>query len=430
MKARVLTIVLCGVILLAGSATQGQREPKGEPGMFPGAAIPGGFPGQAPGMFIPGGAPPAMMGGMGGMGGAAMRIPVQMQALLAINNSPAVFELNGDLVEALVNSPFVLNQDVWAGGVERIDAQIMVSQKDNQSLLKLQIYYSAESAFAENAKQYVAEIAKLLERTLAKEYDRRIDRLDQARGFAEEQREKATEELTILQNHERELREAAGQSDLSREFILNKTRDLEQDREEMRMGLASSNARRVAIQDQIAKIGEESLKRVSADPIAEELEEIVKICERRVITVSKLMEEGRASGSESDDAREKLAKARIELITRREAVKSSVGGEEMAKWNNELIALAITAADDESNLGFVERQLHDIKEKGLWELADRYEVEVAVKMPAVRERLMRATERAEELKRKIEEKPIYPLRVVLLGAEEEPEEGSSEPDGG
>jgi hypothetical protein len=107
-----------------------------------------------------------------------------------------------------------------------------------------------------------------------------------------------------------------------------------------------------------------------------------------------------------------------------------VGGEEMAKWNNELIALAITAADDESNLGFVERQLHDIKEKGLWELADRYEVEVAVKMPAVRERLMRATERAEELKRKIEEKPIYPLRVVLLGAEEEPEEGSSEPDGG
>ena len=427
MKARVLTIVLCGVILLAGSATQGQREPKGEPGAPPGAT-PGGFPGQAPGMFMPGmGAPPGGM--MGGMGGAAMRIPVQMQALLAINSSPAVFELDNHFVQVLVNSPFVLSEQIRNRGVEGITVDRMSStRQDNQSLFELQIYYSAESAFAQKAEPCVAEIAKLLERALAKEYDRQIDQLKQARGFAEDQRERATEELTLLQGRERELRQAAGQSDLSREFILDKTRDLEHRKENLRMGFASLEARRGAIQDQIAKIGEESQKRVSADPVADELQEIVKICENRVKTVSKLMEEGRASGSESDDAREKLAKARIELMTRREAVGSSVGGEQMARWNNELVNMAVEVAGTESELSLVEKQLHDIKEKGLLELADRYEVEVAVKMPAVRERLMRATERAEELKRQIE--TICPLRVVLLGAEEEPEEGSSEPDGG
>ncbi|MBL7152573.1 MAG: hypothetical protein ISS79_02560 [Phycisphaerae bacterium] len=145
--------------------------------------------------------------------------------------------------------------------------------------------------------------------------------------------------------------------DIPPETFLYEKQELQRVKRMLEMDVARFKARRTAIEQAVAKISVDVAQKLDADPVTAELEKILKINATLLAATKKRYESGTISGAEIQQVEEKLARARIELARRREELSKAAGGAELAKFNSELISLAIDLAEKTAELQVLNTQL-------------------------------------------------------------------------
>jgi hypothetical protein len=134
-------------------------------------------------------------------------------------------------------------------------------------------------------------------------------------------------------------------------------RNLARDVQRLEMNLATGQARRRAIEQQIAEVRNQAAERLAEDVVTKELEKLIEMNDYSLSLLQKQVEAGRASESELAQARESLTKARIDLAMRREEISKSVGGNRLSQLNLELSQMAIDVAERRAELEIMGQQL-------------------------------------------------------------------------
>jgi len=285
-----------------------------------------------------------------------------------------------------------------------------VSQETLLGVVQLQIFDSDSPARAE---ELLASICARLEKALVEANNKRSNKLQEQAEFAEKQYRQANKKVMVWQSRQRRFTAEAGVSDLSRGKILDEIRGLEKEKRELEMDMAGLQARREALEKQIGRRGDEASKKLKDDPVARELEEIVKVREIEFRRVGKLVAKGVTSERERNDAREKLARAKAELALRREALTKRADGDVLGKFNTELAELSIELAEQQGRLKMVNEHLARIRDKKLLALADEFEREVMLKLPLAMEDAERAFQWHSELRR--QKDAVRPPTVTVIG---------------
>ncbi|MBN1846889.1 MAG: hypothetical protein JW810_14480 [Sedimentisphaerales bacterium] len=228
-------------------------------------------------------------------------------------------------------------------------------------------------------------VADRLRAVLRTEYEKQLDQYRQKLELAEKELVPLREQMRELTDAERALFVKTGIADLRREKVLEKIQFLEDRRQDLEMQQVESRALVGALEDQLAKMAEQAKEKLAQDPIAKELEGILEIRRHEFELVQKMQEQGQASREDVLKAQEGLARARIELVQRREAVAETIGGvAAIQKWNEELASVAMKNAEAEAGLKYVNGQLQQYRDKKILEEADMYELYIGLKMETVR----------------------------------------------
>jgi hypothetical protein len=230
---------------------------------------------------------------------------------------------------------------------------------------------------------------------------------------AAQELETAREAFLALQQLQREILDSAGLAHLSREHVLERIRSLDECRLTLEMELAGVQARRQALQEQIARIGQDAEKAVD-DEIASELERVVALRGKELERVRALAERGQASDMEVGRYEEEWATAKVQLLTHREEARHRHGGDLLHRFNEELATLSIEAADMEARMSVLNQQCTEIKAANLLGLADRYEREVKLNWEPAFHAVEEARARLREASRALADFREPKVTVTLL----------------
>jgi len=129
------------------------------------------------------------------------------------------------------------------------------------------------------------------------------------------------------------------------------------DKQKMEMDLSATDARFMAINKHIAQLGVEAGEEVANDRVLAELEEMVRMNQDRVVAMERLVQNGTASTAELIDMKEKLARARVELVKHKNQLSLSAGGSRIADYNNELASMSIDMAEKKAYMQTIDKRL-------------------------------------------------------------------------
>lgn len=129
----------------------------------------------------------------------------------------------------------------------------------------------------------------------------------------------------------------------------------------LELDLAGLEARRRAIQKQIARTKDEAGRKLKDDTVTRELEKLVQMHIDTVSMLKKQAGDDWVSLTELAQANENLTRAKIELARRREELGKSAGGARLEGYNDELSQMAIDMAEKEARLDLLQRQLEDVR---------------------------------------------------------------------
>lgn len=174
--------------------------------------------------------------------------------------------------------------------------------------------------------------------------------------LTERMTDRAKERQTALANQfedaDRRLNKLAGPGD-------NELRSLPRQIDKLSDECVSTDARVMALEEQILRMQQEAAAKIDRDPMVQELGEIVKIQEKALDT---------ATPANMADARVKLAEARIALAQRKETI-ASAGGQ-LAKFSSTLADLSVERAVLDKELQAAEVKLK-IRREELSKLRDQ-----------------------------------------------------------
>jgi hypothetical protein len=158
----------------------------------------------------------------------------------------------------------------------------------------------------------------------------------------------------------RKVREAAQLLDASPEAVRAAASRLDQERQKLTLELAGQNARQRALEERVAKLSDVAAARADKDPIAAELEKIVKLREAEAASLLQLFKSGGVNESQVRSAEGQVNEARARLLERREAAAKAAGTELLGELNKELITLSITIVESEARLELVSKRLEGL----------------------------------------------------------------------
>ncbi|MHC4680623.1 MAG: hypothetical protein ACYTEK_18205 [Planctomycetota bacterium] len=142
------------------------------------------------------------------------------------------------------------------------------------------------------------------------------------------------------------------------EMIVSEKRDLLREKQNIEMDVARLRARQSAIETQIVRTEKQIAAKLEADPVTAELQQIVEIHGKQLAaTEGKLAPTHPARDTEFVDIKEKLTRAKIELAQRQEQLSNAVGGDQIAKYNDELADMTIELAEKTAALQLLDKQL-------------------------------------------------------------------------
>ena len=176
---------------------------------------------------------------------------------------------------------------------------------------------------------------------------------------------------------------------LSSEQLAAKRYELHNILRSSEMGLASLQARRRAIEQQIIELRKRIDDRIAGDRSLGYLQRLVKIRTETEGNVKAMYQAGPAADQAAEEALERLVQMEIELARQRDAVTQAAGGELLAMFLSELSQIPVRQAEMEAQLGMARDQLRN---------AETALAQAVTSMPQMIERdlAMRSLREAEE----------------------------------
>lgn len=357
--------------------------------------------------------------------------------LVRITSDPEILDADEDVLAALANSSFIKTDAGLA------DCRVFVSQARPDSrrgrpvrarardiqLFKISIVPQDEGGELppEHGREYLGAICDRLQQALAQDYAQAIEHsrseLQSRLADIGQRREESSNRLEGLRSEQRELIERAG-GDPSRESIVERMRDLDHQRQQMEMELHSSQARRNAIEQQIANLAAQWSPALDDSTALARLREHVASEQEDLVILEAQAEEEQRKGSsalaaverEQTRLRIRLEFAKAKLAEQEAQLRMRGGGEMLPELNQQLVHLSIETAELQARLEFVREQLQQIEAKDLLALADRYaQMELEAHLAA--EAFERASRQADELKTALDNLRDTPPVVTIVGAE-------------
>jgi hypothetical protein len=207
------------------------------------------------------------------------------------------------------------------------------------------------------ADEFLTKVMESVEEQLQYQYveDTGLMRLDDVVQSTKQSLEKIRAQTKDI---EQQIREATGRADASVEAIRGSVPKLDDERQSLKLKVIGAQARQQALAGAIDRLAKAAGERAKDDPVAAELEKVVKGREMAVERLRKMQAAGHAGVSEAEEAETAVAEAKARMLERREVVKQQNGGELLAGLNRELATLSIDIAEAEATLAATEKVLH------------------------------------------------------------------------
>ena len=141
------------------------------------------------------------------------------------------------------------------------------------------------------------------------------------------------------------------------DMLMSEKYDLLREKQNLEREIARLKARPPVIEEQIVRTQHEIQEKIKDDPVSNELKHILELQHRQLEAVKRLVNDGRSSSVELTNAEEKIVRTRIEIAQRRELLSKSAGGDQLAKFSNELSTLTVDLAEKQAMLKVIDDQL-------------------------------------------------------------------------
>lgn len=141
--------------------------------------------------------------------------------------------------------------------------------------------------------------------------------------------------------------------------LIARRRDLSNQIRNVEMQMAGMEARRQAIEEQIARTRDQADRKLAQDTVTQELQRLVQMNGERLSLLRKQIDAGRLPESELAQAEENLARARIELARRQEELTRVAGGSRLEEFTSDLSRMAIQTAEQRARLEVYRSQLDE-----------------------------------------------------------------------
>lgn len=276
----------------------------------------------------------------------------------------------------------------------------------------LKVRVAGDGATAEQADRIVAETVKRLTTVLQQLGKEQMRRIDLQRAYAQKELDKAEKALSAIHVKLRALSEKAGSRDLSRDVIQSELREFQARSRALEMELEAGRARRRAIQEEIARIGQRGSQDKQSLIIEHEMQTIIGLREKQLQSVMSMAERSLASEHDVNQAREELALARVQLAQDRREAARSFGGDLLASLNGELSTLSIDAVEMETHLLLLKKQAAEFQAADLLQLADEHERLMTVSLPLATSALERAMLRRDELSERLHGDQLPSISII------------------
>lgn len=361
-------------------------------------------------------------------GGFSPVSTIEATCVLTITSGSTEALLNYDMLDGLLRSNGVLREAAREVGIpeERLDhpdftcdtgLEVTVTsggpgERGLSGVLYVRIDRDQPGAGA-LAERLMRAMCKRLTDVLGENGKAERTLLEARLAAAEKAAADAQRRLAAIHEMQQQVCDAAGQTQFSRPAVLEARYAAETQLRELDTKLVGLRARQKALAEQVARIGQEAEKATTSDAVAAELEKVVKFHEAELERARTRFKAAVCSEQDVDAAEVRLAEARAELARQRQVASANAGGNLLAEINKEVLTLAVDIAETEARREFVSKQLTQTYDKKLLELADRYEREVEIPLPAARTAVERATRDLEDIRARVQE--FRPPTVTILG---------------
>jgi hypothetical protein len=203
------------------------------------------------------------------------------------------------------------------------------------------------------AEELMKALVENLRKTLEAAWKNCEQQFIQHLGAVDKDVESAEHEFEKLQER---LREILGSHNLQHITILDDMTRVRKELQAAEMDHATRQAVMEKISMRIKGTKREMRDKLEDDPVLTQLVQIIKIHDARLQELENAKKEGTAE-PEMSQARENLARARIELAERREQISESAGGELLRSLNNQLAELTIQRTQWDRRMDHLRHQL-------------------------------------------------------------------------
>ncbi len=297
-----------------------------------------------------------------------------------------------------------------------IDMAVLHHGEPFESSMVVEMEISLADSFAPTtpARQAMLAICDQLDSAIHQIHEANLRHSAQRLDMMKSHRAEAETRLEELQQLRRQLLEESGRADLSAEVITEELTELARDKRHLDMELHTRRIRQAMLEQRVAKISADLEARADGDAILHELTRVVEIHEQNLARY-KARHEAKmvASSPEFSEAQEQLAHARVELLQARKEVVQQVGGHALGAYNSELAQASMQAAELEAQISFLEERKEEIRAKRLFELADKFDKEVAIQLPIAKDNLAEACEELDEIAKQL--RMLTPPRLGVIG---------------
>jgi|GEM_PF-5581048 len=339
--------------------------------------------------------------------------------VLRITSEGSPIPVSVGLVNALLGSPAVLDRAVDEGsgtGPGAVKAQAIfstISSGARMQLGKLTLYIFSDDPGRRVAEQLLRETCARLDAALKQAADTDRQQLIHRLASAREEYERTRQEYAELQERALAFEKQAGRSDLNRDHIAAEIHELTGQKRDLQLELEALSAREHATLEQVARLRKKMESGLSDDEVLHELETVLELKTKEIERLRQLKEQKLVGDTEVNAALVDLARARAEIAERREQSRARLGADRLEGLNEELAHIAVEADTVRVHLDAIERQLKQIAEKNVLEIARKYEIEVALQTEIVRNSIAESARRVREIHQRI--RALNAPSLLILG---------------
>jgi hypothetical protein len=201
------------------------------------------------------------------------------------------------------------------------------------------------------------------------------------------------------------------QTAASYDALRSRRYDLDNQIQQVNMSLATAEAKRKAIEEQIAQLRVQADKKLAGDTVTQELQTILDGREKSLQTAQNMSLTGRISELDVAKARESLAQARIDLARRKEELAKAGGGSQLDSYSAQISEVAVQTAQDRAKLGILRQRLRETESQ----MAQASAVDArAQRASSIQQLIHTLDQRIKELQ--IQQASSQPPVVTVIGA--------------